>query len=613
MATKTVMAKGDRIGLYMIVASLSIIGVMIAMIFDYQLTSHERRIRTDGISLARLLSGIPYEDLAGRQSMLEIVQRSWQNGDFAYAAIVGPDSVSVGEVASAGVIVPNTAFPERPDNWISEREFRLTSGAGVIEIQAPLIEESRVAGYLRLGFFKPEIAPRLDQLPFVATLAFLVFLLTPIFYLLIRREVRPLRQANEELTDLVQDGRLSELNLRATGELGEFMNNFNEFIKLTKGRMQALETEQTNLNTRTQLLSYKKSRIESVLDSIPEAIIIIDQSGTISFANQRVENLLGASVADVMEKDPNEWCDNVDVLEVLLRYSSSESAKQYLAQTVCIKPKKSSERNISIKAYPLFAPNDTGTIYGTLIVIRDVTKEVLAQQGQSEFVNHVAHELKTPLNTIGLIAERLLYEDGLSESTRIESGNIIQDQVERMSGLIGNLLNITKLEMGELPIERRPVKLREFLEDIFATVTRSHEEKNLEFNIDLEKEFSGMFLDKDLLRIAIDNLLTNAIKYSRPGGTVTLTGRETEDRIRISVKDDGIGISAEDQRRIFDKFFRSDDAEVRERAGHGLGLSLTQDIVQLHNGTLTVDSKMGRGSEFVIELRKETGMLKQVV
>ena len=613
MTKSGLLAKSDRIGLYMIVASLAVIAIVIGMLFIQQTRSQESRIRSEAISLARVLAGLPSEQLTAPRGMLEVVRQAWQNGHFAYAAVVGPSGAAVSEVTAPGVIVPRYVFPERPDAWISERDLVLSAEQRVLEIQAPILDQGQVVSYLRLGLFKPTLMPGIDQLPFFATLAFVVFLLTPTFYLLIRREVRPLRHANQRLNELVAAGQLGEIQLSASGELGEFMSNFNEFIKFAKDRVQTLETEHTSLVTRTQLLSYKKARIETVLDSIPEAVIIIDQTGTISFANQRVETLLGVSPDDVMEKNPNEWCRDSEVLETLNRYASNLSSKQYLAQTVRLQPGNQVERSLSLKAYPLFSPDDVSNIQGTLIVIRDISRELLAQRGQSEFVTHVAHELKTPLNTIGLASERLLYDVDLDDASRTEAANMIQDEVERMSGLIGNLLNITKIEMGELPIERRHVRMREFLEDVFENITRSEQDKGLNFHIDLPSDFSTIFLDKDLLRIAINNLMTNAIKYSEQDGNVTLIGEETDESIRITVRDDGIGISEADQQQIFTKFFRSEDSAVRQRSGHGLGLSLTHEIVQMHNGTLSVESAPGHGAEFTIELRKETSMLKQVV
>lgn len=613
MKQSRLVAGGDRIGLYMIIASLAVIGVVIAMLFVQQTRAAENRVRSDALSLARVLAGLPHSQLVAQRGMLEVVRQAWQNGDFAYASIVSQSGQTEAEVTAPGIIVPTNLAGNSADAWISEHEVTLADGAMVIEIQAPVLDERQVASVLRLGFRKPSLMPGMDQLPFFATLAFVVFLLTPTFYWLVRREVRPLRDANERLNELVTDGTLGEIQLNASGELGAFMNSFNEFVALTKGRVQELQSQHTDLETRTQLLSYRKARVESVLDSIPEAVIIVDQTGTISFANQRVETVLGVSADVVTEQHPNEWCRNERLHEAISRYSSNQSNKQHLAQTVRLEPSNADDLSLSIKAYPLFSPNDANDIQGTLIVIRDISKEVLAQRGQSEFVTHVAHELKTPLHTIGLSGERLLYDTEMSESERVEAANTIQDEVERMSRLIGDLLSITKIEMGELPIDRRLIKLKEFLHDVFATVKRSDREKKLNFVIQLPTEFSATYLDKDLLRIAVNNLMTNAIKYSEPGGQVTLSAEETDSCIRISVRDEGIGISEEDQRHIFSKFFRSEDRAARQRTGHGLGLSLTHEIIEMHNGSLTVESSPGEGSVFTIELRKEADMLRKAV
>ncbi|MCZ6912199.1 MAG: HAMP domain-containing sensor histidine kinase, partial [Proteobacteria bacterium] len=270
-------------------------------------------------------------------------------------------------------------------------------------------------------------------------------------------------------------------------------------------------------------------------------------------------------------------------------------------------------RNLAVKAYPIFSNSDSTDINGSLIVIRDVTKESEALRQQGEFVAHVAHELKTPLNTLALYAEALIDDTDDDPQSRVEAANIMQDEVERLAGLIDNLLNITRIEMGEISIDRQQVRLADFLEDTFEVASRMDKAGDLKFKLDLSPGLGSIMADKDLLRIAINNLLTNAVKYSRPGGVVHMSCEETEQMIRIVVRDDGIGIAEEDQERIFERFFRSEDSEARSRTGHGLGLPLARDIVQLHYGALTVLSKLNEGSEFVIQIWKETGMLKQAV
>jgi len=247
------------------------------------------------------------------------------------------------------------------------------------------------------------------------------------------------------------------------------------------------------------------------------------------------------------------------------------------------------------------------------VVLRDITTENLARRAGSEFIAHMAHELKTPLTTLSLYSESLLTEDGQDEVLRVEAANIIFDEVGRMGMLIQNILNITKIESGTITVERRHAKLRDLLEDAFAACQRSAGDKGLSFQLDLPHDLAPVALDKELLRIAINNLLTNAVKYTNPGGTVTLTAEETDRVVRIVVSDDGVGIDPAENDAIFQKFYRSENEDVRKRTGHGLGLSLARQIVHLHHGTLSVESQVGQGSAFTIELNRDVGLLKEAV
>jgi signal transduction histidine kinase len=195
----------------------------------------------------------------------------------------------------------------------------------------------------------------------------------------------------------------------------------------------------------------------------------------------------------------------------------------------------------------------------------------------------------------------------------VEAANVIHDESERVSMLINNILNITKIEMGSMGIERKRVKLRDLLVDAFEACARSGKSENVEFKIDLPKQLSAVAADKDLLRIAINNLLTNAIKYNRPGGTVELSAEESATSVLIHVRDNGVGITEEEQDKIFDKFYRSERDAIRAKSGHGLGLPLAREIILLHHGSLEVTSEPGEGSEFTIVIAKETELLQQAV
>jgi signal transduction histidine kinase len=221
--------------------------------------------------------------------------------------------------------------------------------------------------------------------------------------------------------------------------------------------------------------------------------------------------------------------------------------------------------------------------------------------------------LKSPLNVLGLYSEALLSDTGKSEEFRIEAANVIAAEVDRLSSLITGLLNMTQIENGSLTPDRGLVKLREVAESAFDEARHSANDKNYKFEFDAPKEMSPVFIDKDLIRIALTNLLSNAVKYNSDGGEVRLTIEETEDAVQVRVADSGIGISEEEAPRIFKKFYRSPDERVQSINGHGLGLALTKQIIELHHGSLTLDHDRAFGTEFIVNLWKETTAAKQAI
>jgi PAS domain S-box-containing protein len=508
----------ERLGLIMILASLGAITVIIAFLFSYQQDSREAQIRSQGISLARLLSSIPQQQLApsqGQGGILQVLQRSRTNPDFAYAVVVDTEGDPQAEAAAAGVIVPDTALPSEPSSWLGERTLvEPTSGRTILEFHAPLFEHTELGGYIRLGYFKPRFGLSFEQLPFFATLALPIFLLTPLFYVLIKREIRPLQAVNSEIGELIASGDFHKVQIHASGELGEFMRRFNTFIESIQTRIKDLQAEQTSLLTSTKVLSYKRARVEAVLQSLPEAVVVLDESATVSYANAKLATLLGVALDAVVGHRPRDWCEDPDLLAFLARYEGGAMAG-FAPESMVFSPQAVSDLSIEVRVYPLFSPKDASQLLGTLIVFRDVTEEGLAKRSRGEFVAQVAHELKTPLNVLAMYSESLMGEDGQSEALRIEAVNVIHDEVERLATLINNLLSITKIEMGGLHLDRQRVRLHDLLEDAFNNVSQSGRGRGLKFQLELPKELSAVYVDKDLLRIAINNLLTNAIKYNR--------------------------------------------------------------------------------------------------
>ena len=246
-------------------------------------------------------------------------------------------------------------------------------------------------------------------------------------------------------------------------------------------------------------------------------------------------------------------------------------------------------------------------------MFRDETQEALARKARTDFVSHLSHELKSPLNVLALYSESLLGEAGKSREHQVEAANVIASEVDRLSSLITGLLNMTQIESGSISPDRSLVKLQDLVTAAFDEAKHLAVDKNCSFELDMPKEMNPVFVDKDLLRIAVTNLMSNAVKYNKDGGTVKVTVEDTEDALQIRVADTGIGISEEEAAQVFEKFYRSTDDRVQSVGGHGLGLALAKQIIELHHGTLLLNRDREEGAEFIINLWKEATAVKQAI
>ncbi len=589
----------------MIVATLLVMAVTVYLLFDHQRNERENLARAQGLDLVRLLGGMSWQELVpqnGGQGFLEVLKRGQGSPDFAYGAVVDLAGTVRTEVTRPGVIVPAAKLPDEPSSWLGQHVVGAGGGA-FIESHAPVFVAGEHRGFVRLGYFRPRLSLDLMQMPFLATLMLPIFMLVPLFYFLLRQEIKPLKQISERFGHLADTAGLNHVELQPSRALSDFMEQFSSYIEATQLKIENLHREQEDLQMSSKLLTYRNNRIDAILQNFPDAIVVIDEAGEVSYANGKVGRLLGVEHEEIVGRKPREWCRDPNIVP-LLTFGDVKSSMQANQDTIQVRLDDHSEKSLQFSVYPLSSPSDESRILGRLVVVRDVSETHLMRQRQNEFVSHVSHELKTPLNVLSMYSESLLTEGADNPEYRTEAVNVIHDEVERLSTLINNLLAINQYELGGVVAQRKHVRMHEFLEDAFDNVIKSRADKELEFDLDIPREMSMVYIDKDLFRIAINNLLTNAIKYSRPGGRVGMSASEDDDSIEIAVWDEGYGIAEADQKQIFNKFFRSTDDNIRQQAGHGLGLSLARQIVQMHHGELSFTSEQDKGSRFVIRLEK---------
>ncbi len=458
------MLKADRIGLVIVVASLLVITTVVLLLFGNQRDREISDIRSQGVSLARAISGVPYPQLVpggAQHGVAQTLLHGAGNKKLAYVSISDREGLTVAEAASDGLIAPAASIPHEPSAWLGDLEI-MAGKFRFIEFHAPLLDDGELRGFIRLGYFYPQAGLSLEQMPFVAMVALPVFLLAPFFYFLLRLEVRPIKAANEEISRLIENDGLTSVEISASGELGEFMHRFNHFVEMAASKVQHLEEDRERLLTSSKLLTYRKNRVETVLETLPEAVMILDESGTVTFANQKLAAMFNVTPETILTQPPQTWCEHPDVLNLLAKFQQQGKTRNF-TETMRFSTDAFMARSIATKTYPLFAPRSPNSPIGTLIVFRDETQEALARKARTDFVSHLSHELKSPLNVLALYSESLLRDAGRSREHQIEAANVIASEVDRLSSLITGLLNMTQIESGSISPDRSLVKLQDLV------------------------------------------------------------------------------------------------------------------------------------------------------
>jgi two-component system phosphate regulon sensor histidine kinase PhoR len=339
-----------------------------------------------------------------------------------------------------------------------------------------------------------------------------------------------------------------------------------------------------------------ESSVQTVLGAMLDGLAVIDDRRTVRVMNRQFRTLFGlgenVSGGTLLEVVHNAAVDRL----------AAEAIRQQQPQRESIELSRGGgePREMEVSAVPL--DGNSIETKGAVLLFHDVSHFRKVEKMRRDFVANVSHELRTPLSIFRGYLETLLDDPHQSPDELRRILEIMERHSNRLNALAEDVLSLARLESAGMELNRSQVDLPALLKSIMRDWEKRFAAKQLKPHLDLPGNLPRVEADETRLQELIYNLLDNAVKYSNAGGTVFLRAELTGDSIRISVADQGPGISREDLPRIFERFYRADKSRSTEQSGTGLGLSIVKHIAQLHGGTVQAESELGRGTTISVVL-----------
>ncbi len=411
---------------------------------------------------------------------------------------------------------------------------------------------------------------------FIAAM-FAVFLTTIFAFFLSTRITAPLRRMKEMSFQLGQGNFNEKVSIVSKDEIGELARAFNQMGKQLQVHMTALKEE--------------KEQLYSILSSMADGVITLNQNGDIVMTNPPADRLLSLWYAEE-EQDTYEDSQLPEGLLELFRKVVVQETKQIMEVDL-------GKANWVIVMTPLY--NQT-KIRGAVAVLRDMTEERLLDKMRKDFIANVSHELRTPMVMLQGYSEAILDDIASTDEEKKELVQIIYDESLRLGRLVNELLDLARMESGKVQLNLEEVRIHEFVEKIIRKFQGVSKEKNITLEAHFYNIIYSYVFDLDRMEQVLTNLIDNAMRHTEAGGKVELGIEKLEKGLQLQVTDTGSGIPKEDLPFVFERFYKADKARTRGISGTGLGLAIARNIVQTHGGEMKVSSEFGEGTTFTVFL-----------
>jgi NtrC-family two-component system sensor histidine kinase KinB len=402
--------------------------------------------------------------------------------------------------------------------------------------------------------------------------------------------VKPLRNLERATREIAKGNYDIQLEKTSSDELGTLSEKFTDMARELK------RYSEMNISK----IWSEKQKSEAIIHSIDDGIIVVDSDYKISGINRTAAIYLQVDSAQALDRHFLEVFSNKSLFNYL-KQTNKTGKVPYIKEdkNIIMVNDGASDKYLQFSIVPVH--EKSGPTFSIVLVLRDVTRLKQLDHLKSEFVTAASHELRTPLTSMSMSID-LLHESAIKKLSKKEKELIsaATEEIERLKALVNDLLDLSKIEAGKMEMDIRKISINKALEHMLSVMQAQAEEKGIRLTSNLSKNLPSVKADIGKITLVLNNLVSNALRYTEKGETIDLSAKRVGDMVHISVKDNGKGIPIEYQSKIFEKFIRvKGDTESK---GSGLGLSICKEIVKAHGGTIWVDSAPGRGSEFTFTL-----------
>jgi len=452
-------------------------------------------------------------------------------------------------------------------------------------LYSPIKLNGEVIGVIYLVAKIETVFEQMDEINniFITGTIIAMFITAILGIVLARMITKPISDMKRQATAMAKGNFSRKVRVYGNDEVGQLAHSFNNLTKKLQESQAMTEGE--------------RRKLSSVLTFMTDGVIATDRKGKVILINERAADMLDVSRETVISQPITELLD----LDEDYTFEELLDEKESL-----ILDYSTPENHFILRANMSVIQRETGFVNGLIVVLHDVTEQEKLDAERRDFVSNVSHELRTPLTTMRSYLEALK-EGAIKDDTlgpRFLS--ITQLETERMIRLVNDLLQLSKMDRRNFEINPAWVDFVTFFNYIIDRFEMT-KERNVHFRRLFPKEAVFVEIDEDKLTQVIDNIISNALKYSPEGGTITFRVKVLDDKIEVSISDQGIGIPKENIQKVFERFYRVDRARTRQLGGTGLGLAIAKEMIGAHGGDIWAKSKEGKGTTILFTLPYDPG------